>query len=33
MATILRIAAGALVWAVHFAVIYGAAALSCARGN
>lgn len=33
MATILRIAAGAVVWAVHFAVIYGGAALACARGN
>ena len=29
----LRMASGGIVWAVHFAVIYGATALACARGN
>lgn len=28
----LRISAGILVWAVHFAAVYGIAALGCARG-
>jgi hypothetical protein len=28
----LRMSAGALVWAAHFAVIYGFTALACARG-
>jgi hypothetical protein len=27
----LRIGAGAIVWAAHFAVLYGATALACAR--
>jgi hypothetical protein len=30
--TALRISAGAIVWAVHFTVLYGFAALACARG-
>lgn len=30
--TALRIAAGAIVWALHFTVLYGFAALACARG-
>jgi hypothetical protein len=29
----LRIAAGALVWATHFGVVYGTTALACARGR
>ena len=29
--TVLMIAAGAVLWAVHFAVIYGGSALACAR--
>lgn len=32
MPTLLRIGAGALVWAAHFAVLYGGTALACARG-
>ena len=28
----LRIGAGAIVWALHFAAIYGLTALACARG-
>jgi len=32
MATLLHMAAGALVWATHFAAIYGGTALACARG-
>jgi hypothetical protein len=28
----LRMSAGAIVWAVHFTVLYGFAALACARG-
>ena len=30
--TVLRMCAGAIVWAVHFAVIYGYAELACALG-
>lgn len=30
--TSLRISAGVLVWALHFAAIYGFTALACARG-
>lgn len=33
MQTVMRISAGAIVWAVHFAALYGATALSCARGD
>lgn len=33
MPTVLRISAGAIVWAAHFAALYGATALSCARGD
>jgi hypothetical protein len=29
----LRISAGAMVWALHFAAIYGITALACARGS
>jgi Cu/Ag efflux pump CusA len=29
----LRMSSGVIVWAVHFAVIYGVTALACARGN
>ena len=29
----LRIGAGAVVWATHFAVLYGLTALACARGQ
>ena len=32
VATTLRMTAGIIVWAVHFAAIYGYAALACARG-
>ena len=32
MGTILRIASGVIVWALHFAVLYGYTALACARG-
>jgi hypothetical protein len=32
MATILRIASGVIVWALHFGVLYGFTALACARG-
>jgi hypothetical protein len=32
MARILLIPSGAIVWAVHFAAIYGVTALACARG-
>lgn len=28
----LRISAGVIVWAIHFAVVYGITALACARG-
>ena len=31
MSEMLRISAGAIVWAVHFAVVYGVTALACAR--
>jgi hypothetical protein len=31
MIQILRISAGAIVWALHFAAIYGVTALACAR--
>ena len=31
--TMLRMSSGAIVWAAHFAVIYGVTALACARGN
>jgi hypothetical protein len=30
--TALRISSGPLVWALHFAVVYGGTALACARG-
>ena len=30
--TALRIAAGVIVWALHFAALYGVTALACARG-
>ena len=30
---LLRIAFGAVVWAAHFAAIYGATGLACARGS
>ncbi len=30
--TALRMSAGVIVWALHFAVIYGFTALACARG-
>lgn len=33
MSPFLRMSAGALVWAVHFAAIYGATAFACARGD
>ena len=33
MQQLLRISAGAIVWAAHFAALYGATALSCARGD
>jgi predicted transporter len=33
MPTLLRMSAGALVWAAHFAAIYGATAFACARGD
>ena len=33
MSTLLRMSAGAIVWATHFAAIYGATAFACARGN
>lgn len=32
LAACLRISSGPLVWALHFAAIYGFAALACARG-
>lgn len=32
VATALRMSSGAIVWAVHFAVIYGYTGLACARG-
>lgn len=31
--TALRLLAGAIVWALHFALIYGFTALACARGS
>jgi hypothetical protein len=31
-ATALRISAGVIIWALHFAAIYGASGLFCARG-
>jgi hypothetical protein len=31
-ATVLRIASGPIAWIFHFAAIYGATALACARG-
>jgi hypothetical protein len=31
-AAALRISSGVMVWAVHFAVLYGVTALACARG-
>jgi hypothetical protein len=33
MSEMLRIGAGALVWAAHFAVLYGVTALACARDH
>lgn len=33
MRTFVAIGSGAIVWAVHFAVIYGITALACARGQ
>jgi hypothetical protein len=33
MTHLLAIGSGAIVWAAHFAVIYGLTALACARGN
>ena len=33
MSDVLRIASGAIVWAVHFALLYGLTALACARGQ
>jgi hypothetical protein len=30
--TMLRMSSGAIVWALHFTVIYGFTALACARG-
>ena len=32
MATILRIASGVILWALHFGFLYGFTALACARG-
>jgi hypothetical protein len=32
MTTALRMSSGVIVWAVHFAAIYGLTALACARG-
>jgi hypothetical protein len=32
IASLLRIGAGVIVWALHFAAMYGAAAIACARG-
>lgn len=32
MAALLRMSSGAIVWAMHFAAIYGITALACARG-
>ena len=32
LATMLRMSSGVIVWALHFAVIYGFTALACARG-
>jgi hypothetical protein len=32
MAAAVRIGAGAVVWALHFAFVYGATAYGCARG-
>jgi hypothetical protein len=31
MQTVLRMSAGAIVWAIHFGVIYGLTAAACAR--
>ena len=31
--TMLRMSSGVIVWAVHFAVIYGVTAIACARGG
>ena len=31
--TMLRMSSGVIVWALHFAVVYGVTALACARGN
>ena len=33
MSELLRMGAGAIVWAAHFAVLYGVTALACARGQ
>ncbi len=33
MMTMLRMGAGAIVWAAHFAALYGATTLACARGE
>lgn len=33
VATSLRIAAGGIAWALHFAAVYGATALACARSH
>jgi hypothetical protein len=32
VATVLRMSSGVIVWALHFAAIYGFTALACARG-
>jgi hypothetical protein len=32
LATMLRMSSGVIVWALHFAVVYGFTALACARG-
>jgi hypothetical protein len=32
MRAVLRMSSGAIVWAVHFGVIYGATAMACALG-
>jgi hypothetical protein len=33
MMTLLRMSAGAIVWATHFAALYGATTVACARGE
>lgn len=32
MSTLVRLSSGVVVWALHFAVVYGFTALACARG-